>query len=149
MDMDSTIRGTSNFRHFSNSLKKRGYDYAAGYVAAVGTVTTTNLAVDVYRSTKDVLALTQILRFFDGVCDSTPAAIVRGLQILRSAVSAAEKIERVHQLVLDPFALIEADSVVVVKLTKAELKAVTKAIGETTPYTDVNSRAFRKLRDIA
>lgn len=148
MDMDSTIQGTSNFRHFSNSLKKRGYGYAAGYVAAVGTATTTNLAMDVWRSTKDVLALTQILDFFDGVCDSTPPAIVRGLQILRSAVSASEKIERVHALVPDPFDLIEAQSEVEVKLTRDELRELQEAIGATT-YTAVRRRAFRKLQAVS
>lgn len=150
MDMDSTIRGTSNFRHFSNSLKKRGFTYAAGYVAAVGMTSTTALAADVWRNTKDVTALQQMLAFFRGVCDVVPDKLQEAYRVAHAlrSITASEKIERVHALVPCPFDLIEAQSEVEVRLTRDELRELQKAIGEA-PHTEVGNRAFRKLQAVS
>lgn len=150
MDMDSTIRAESNFRHFSNSLKKRGFIYAAGYVAAVGTASTTTTAADVWRNTKDATALQQMLAFFRGVCDNVPSAIETAYRIAHATRSytASERIELVHKHVPDPFALIDGESIVTVELTRAEARELRDAIGRT-DNTAVRARAFSKVKAAA
>ena len=129
---ETTLRADSNFRHFSNALSKRGFSYAAGYVAglAKGLDSTSLTAALAYELTVDRRALREQLEFAAEFVDGAgEPALAEAIGVLRHQMGAnGAAVTAAKQLVPDMFELMERDHEVTVTLRSTQVRRLLEEI---------------------